>query len=110
MTSIPVISHNVIRQALDWSGFPEPIRVSTVSNFTFPNGKYQATLKVEFSNSELLKHFTGIEPYANNPHELLLELRECFCGDIIPVYSTPDQTKGITTVILSCTVEPHDYE
>jgi len=110
MSSIPVISFQVIRQVLAWSGFPDPDSLRTVSNFTFPNGKYQATITATWQAADLLTKFTGIELEPGSDHGLLTELRECFAADIIPVFTMVDSKAGTVTAILSCTVEAHDHE
>lgn len=108
--SIPVISHNVIRQAIEWHNVPEPTFVSTVSNFTFPNGKYQATLHAQFNMLDLFKVYTGVELLAGRKHGFLVDLQNCFCRDIQVIGYEIDAAPGHLCVILSCTVEPHDYD
>jgi len=109
MSSIPVISHNVIRQALEWMDFPEPLYIQTVSNFTFPNGRYQARLDVTWDAKDLLRSYTGVQLQPKSDHGLLGDLRECFCSDVFPIESTVNSKTGRVTVILSCTVNPSDY-
>lgn len=108
MSSIPVISHMVIRQALKWMGFPDPITVRTVSHFRFPSGKYQARLDCTWNAGDLLQRYTGIQLAPECDHGLLVDLRECFCSDVFPVHSILNPKLGIVTVILSCTVNPRD--
>lgn len=108
MSSIPVISHQVIRQALDWMNFPDPISVRTVSNFTFPDGKYQARLDCTWDAEELLKRYTGVQLTSQADGALLADLRDCFCSDIFPIDSSLNSKLGTVTVILSCVVRPHD--
>jgi len=108
MSNIPVISHNVIRQSLEWMGFPDPVSVRTISNFTFPDGKYQARLDVTWQASDLLCVYTGVDFNPGLEHGLLVDLRECFASDVHPIDCQVDRKAGTVTVILSCVVRPFD--
>lgn len=107
MSSIPVISHNVIRQAIKWHGLPSPQRVTTLSNFIFPSRKSQATVVLIFDNLDLFKRYTGVQLQDDYLYGFKNDLQNCFCRDIAVVQIYVDATRGITTVYLSCILEKH---
>jgi len=110
MPSIPVISHNVIRQAIDWHGLPKPSAITTLKNFKFPSGKNQATVSVLFDTSELLRRWTMTGILSPNDYGFQFQLQQCFCSDIQVCDIVIDPKMGVTEAMLSCTVEPHDHE
>lgn len=108
MPSIPVISHNVIRQALDWHDLPKPAAVTTLDNFRFPSGKSQATVALTFDTTDLLKRFTLTGIQTPNDYGFQFALQQCFCSDIVVCDIIVDAKMGVTEALLSCTLEPHD--
>jgi hypothetical protein len=107
MSSIPVISHNVIRQAIEWHGLPSPQRAMTLSNFAFPSGKSQATVVLIFETLDLFKHYTGVQLKDDNLFGFKNDLQNCFCRDIVVVQIDVNSTRGTTSVYLSCILEKH---
>lgn len=108
MSSIPVISHNVIRQAIEWHGETQPRAISTGSNFKFPDGRQQATLYLHMSLAQVMKdhnlgHFHETAQYA-----YLYSLQNCFCNDITVVDLTWQPEDDQFIVALSCIIKAHD--
>jgi len=110
MASIPVISHNVIRQAIDWHGLPKPVDIATLSNFKFPAGKTQSTVLVCFTTESLLRLYTMVGILSPEEYGFQRQLQDCFCKDITVIECLINSRSGLTEVTLSCVLEPHDHE
>jgi len=110
MRILPVISPNVIRQAIEWHAIPKPLRVHVESSFAFPDGRQQSTVYVYFDIPEVvdalgLSHFKATSRYA-----FMYHLQECFCADIRVVDVALTDNDNECAVSLSCTIAKRDHE
>jgi len=110
MSSIPVISLNVIRQAITWHQMPQPLHLYCVDNFNFPDGRQQATVKAYFNIQETIRVCNLSHCHETSQYAFMYRLQDCFCKDIAVVSIDVLDDKHEFEVTLSCVVEKHDHE
>lgn len=80
-----IVTPNVIRQALNWMGAPNPIHIDEYSKpLTSPQETSLQQVWVEFNTCDLLNWLTNGYDWVYDPQNntIATALQECFCGDI----------------------------
>jgi len=110
MRIIPVISLNVIRQAIAWHDVTQPVELRVASNFDFPDGRRQTSVYANFNVAQLIDD-CGLSNFREpSRYAFMYRLQECFCADIRVVNCSWDPADDECVVTLSCTIEKHDHE
>lgn len=110
--SLHPVSLNVIRQAMNWSGFPQPIAIRKIDQKTQPTGAVWTAYRLEFRWSDLADI---VEPRTAScvwPRYAALRerLERCFCDDVVVLGVSLDyRTKPVyATIITKCNPKGQD--
>jgi len=81
------ISINVIRQAVEWSGLPDPLSIRQLSAYKWPNGDISGEYVLTFEGSDVRREFEYEALYDGSAADSKMRyaLNECFCTDITVV-------------------------
>lgn len=86
--SLHPVSLNVIRQAMHWSGFPQPIAITKFDQETQPTGAVWTAYQMEFRYSDLTTMTPPGWRQTIEPDNVRLRraLERCFCDDVIVLW------------------------
>jgi len=110
MSILPVISLNVIRQAIAWHDITSPVQLRVAGTFAFPDGRLQATVYANFNVPQVIEDLGLSGFHEGSRYAFLYRLQECFCEDIRVCDLTTSPDDDECTVALSCVIEKHDHE